>query len=294
MMMKRMLLAIALAVSGIAGAQSTLPDADPAIWVVKDEDTTIYLFGTFHLLDGRSDWFNDEVKAAFDASQEVVLEAVPPEDPGQMQSLVVRYAVDPGGRTLSSKLPPELMARLDGQLAAMGMSAASLEPMEPWFVTTLLSVLGLQKLGLTGEFGAEAVIGKAAAAAGKPVGALESVEFQLRLFDELPEKLQIEMLQASIDQLAGLEDVLKPMLAAWSSGDVETFTRIFHDELAGYPELYDILLTRRNAAWAEWIEQRLGKPGSVFIAVGAGHLAGRDSVQDLLKARGIAAERVLP
>ena len=63
-----------------AAATAALPDADPAIWVVKDPDTTIYLFGTFHALDGKSDWFNEEVKTAFDASSELVLELPDIED----------------------------------------------------------------------------------------------------------------------------------------------------------------------------------------------------------------------
>src|SRR4051812_27740281 len=47
--------------------------AGPALWVVHDADTTIYLFGTFHALDGRSNWFSHGVRAAFDASDQLVL-----------------------------------------------------------------------------------------------------------------------------------------------------------------------------------------------------------------------------
>src|SRR3990170_2122414 len=78
-------IAAALAAAGIwasaapANAPPRLPDADPAIWVVNDHDTTIYLFGTFHALDGKSAWFNDEVRTAFAASDELVLETVIPE-----------------------------------------------------------------------------------------------------------------------------------------------------------------------------------------------------------------------
>ena len=72
------------------------PDANPALWVVRDADTTIYLFGTFHLLDGRP-WFNDEVRTAFDASDELVMEAILPEDPASLQPMIMRYAVDPAG-----------------------------------------------------------------------------------------------------------------------------------------------------------------------------------------------------
>ena len=281
--MKTLLLSLVLA--------AALPDADPAVWVVRDDDTTIYLFGTFHLLDGKSDWFNDEVKAAFEASQEVVLEAVPPENPLELQSMVMKYAMDANGRTLSSRVPPALMTKLDAQLTAMGVPLAMLEPMDPWFVTNMLAVRSLQKLGLTGEHGAEAVISTAAAQAGIPLRALEGFEFQIRLFDAMPEKLQVEMLRMSIEELEEIDDVLKPMLAAWSRGDVETFAGLFNEELTDSPELYDIMLTRRNTAWAEWIEKRLEKPGTIFMAVGAGHLAGKDSVQEYLKARGVQATR---
>ena len=81
-------------------AVTALPDADPAIWVVKDPDTTIYLFGTFHALDGKSDWFNDEVKMAFDQSKEVVLELPPMEDKAALQPVIMKYALDTSGKPL--------------------------------------------------------------------------------------------------------------------------------------------------------------------------------------------------
>src|SRR5688572_18506865 len=87
-------------------AATALPDADPAIWVVKDPDTTIYLFGTFQALDGKSDWFNDEVKTAFDQAAEVVLELPPMEDKAALQPVIMKYALDTSGKPLSEKLSP--------------------------------------------------------------------------------------------------------------------------------------------------------------------------------------------
>ena len=84
-----------------------MPDADPAMWVVKDKDTTIYLFGTFHVLDGKADWFNDEVRQAFDRSDEVVLEAIIPEDPASLAPLMAKYAMAPSGKKLTDQLSPE-------------------------------------------------------------------------------------------------------------------------------------------------------------------------------------------
>ena len=50
--------------------------------MVRDADTTVYIFGTFHALDGQSQWFNDQVKDAFEKSNELVLETLIPETPG--------------------------------------------------------------------------------------------------------------------------------------------------------------------------------------------------------------------
>ncbi|MDT9599585.1 TraB/GumN family protein [Sphingosinicella rhizophila] len=293
--MKKLLASAALALTATPAVSTpALPDADPAIWAVKDEDTTIYLFGTFHLLDGKRDWFNDEVKAAFDASQEVVLEAIIPDDPAMLQPLIVKYAMDPAGRTLSSRLEPALKDRLKQQLAALGIPAEALEPMEPWFVSTMLASASAQKLGMSGEHGAEALITKAARAAGKPVDEIEGLEFQLSLFDTVPENLQIAMLSETIGQLAEIDEMFAPMVAAWAAGDTETVARFMNEGMDETPELFDIMLTNRNAAWAEWIDQRLDRPGTVFMAVGAGHLAGKNSVQDLLLRRGIQSARVRP
>ena len=101
-------------------AKAALPDADPAIWVVKDPDTTIYLFGTFHALDGKSDWFNDEVKTAFDQSQEVVLELPPMEDKAALQPVIMKYALDTTGKPLSEKLSPAAKEKYTKALGELG------------------------------------------------------------------------------------------------------------------------------------------------------------------------------
>src|SRR5687768_16920970 len=126
--MKKLLLSAACAALCLAAPASgadtpALPDADPAMWLVKDEDTTIYLFGTFHALDGKSDWFNDEVKAAFDRSDEVMVEVLIPDDPAAMQPIVVKYALDKSGKPLTQKLSPEGQKRLAAALASLGAPA---------------------------------------------------------------------------------------------------------------------------------------------------------------------------
>lgn len=295
--MKKLLNSVALAALAFAApvfaqAPAPLPDADPAIWVVKDEDTTIYLFGTFHGLDGKTDWFNDEVKTAFDASSEVYVEAILPDNPAELQPLVMKYAVDPNGKTLSSRLSPEAKVKYEKAMSAMGLPAQAFEPLEPWFVT--LSMVGIagQKLGLKPELGADHVIKAAAKAAGKKIGELEGAEFQLALFDKMPEAAQLKQLEMTVDGVDEMGPFLQSMMATWNKGDAEGIAKLTAESLEQDPALYKVVFSDRNATWAEWIDRRMDQPGTVFVAVGAGHLVGQDSVQDLLAKKGRKSERV--
>ncbi|HVQ09187.1 MAG TPA: TraB/GumN family protein [Allosphingosinicella sp.] len=273
-----------------APAAAPLPDANPALWVVRDVDTTIYLFGTIHLLDGRP-WFNDEVKTAFDASDELVMEAILPEDPMSLVPMIMRYAIDQTGRPLSSRLTAAENEALTRAIAPIGIPAAAIDRFEPWFASMMLSVTAAQRAGLDTSKGPETMLTRAAAARRMPVAELEGFEWQVRLFDNMPEPLQLASLRASLRQMndAGM---LATLLESWSRGDMEGLVRVLEADDRGPPVLRRILLTNRNAAWARWIHDRLARPGTVFIAVGAAHLAGRDSVQAVLAAHGVAAERV--
>ncbi|MGQ0661001.1 TraB/GumN family protein [Sphingosinicella sp.] len=272
-------------------AETPLPDADPALWVVRDADTTIYLFGTFHMLDGRP-WFDDEVRAAFEASSELVLEATQPEEQGAIAQMVARYAMDTQGRPLSQRLPPEENERLNRALADVNLSILAAAPVDPWYASISITVAAVQRAGLLGANGAEGVLSTAARARGMPIGQLESFEWQMQLLDGIPEDLQLFQLRATLRELSRLQEILGPALAAWSRGDVERLAAVLDDPTNDDPRLRRIFLSERNATWARWIRERMARPGTLFIAVGAGHLAGRDSVQALLAEAGIRAERV--
>ena len=273
-------------------ASDALPDADPAMWVIRDEDTTIYLFGTFHMLDGRSDWFNDEVRTAFDESDELVLEAILPDNPATLQPLVQRLAVDPSGRTLSQRLSAEQNAALGRALSSVGAPAQALDPYEPWFASMNLAAVATVRLGLSPEHGPEGILTRAARARNIPVAELEGIERQLNMFDTMPEAQQLAQLATTIANIDKIGETLTPMLAAWSSGNVEELVTMMNASSAQDPALHRMMFTDRNAAWASWIRERMARPGTVFLAVGAGHLAGGDSVQSLLEAQGVRAERV--
>nr|WP_025587078.1 TraB/GumN family protein [Sphingomonas sp. UNC305MFCol5.2] len=289
-MLKQTLAALALLFAPAAQAQA-VKDADPALWVVKDADTTIYLFGTVHVLKPGLSWFDEGVKAAFDKSDELVLEMVEP-DTATMQGLIMKTALNPTGPTLTEKLPADKREAYAKAMTDVGVPAAALDRFDPWFAAVTLSLAGLPKLGYNPESGAERTLSAAAKAASKRIVGLETAEQQLGYFDNLPEPLQVKFLVSTVDDYPKMAAELDKMIASWSAGDPETLGKTMNEELADTPELAKVLLADRNARWADWIDQRLQKPGTVFIAVGAGHLAGAESVQAQLAKHKLTVTRV--
>jgi len=259
--------------------------ATPALWVLRDADTTIYLFGTVHMLPARIDWLRGPVRLAFDRSDTLVTELVLPPDT-EMQALIRRL----GGSTtpLPVRIGPIESARLTHALASIGLDPHLLDQDEPWLAGVKLSVLPLQRLGYSDDAGPEAVLG----AAGKPHLGLETAEDQFGAFDRLSDPAQRRFLANAIAAVPEAARAMNATVDAWTRGDMAALARITDDETAGDPELETALVRNRNARWAEWIARHMQRPGTVFVAVGAGHLAGRDSLQTALAARGLQAERL--
>lgn len=285
-------LALALAVP--AAAQQARPDLDPAMWVVKDPDTTIYLFGTVHALDGKADWFNDEVKTAFDASSELILEIITPDNPATVAPLMQKYAVDTSGRTLTSKLSPKHQALLAGKLKALGLPPNAFDRFRPFFAAMTVTVLDLTAMGISAETGAEKTLTAAARERKMTVGEVESIEQQFAMLNALDEAEQLRLLGKALEDAGKSKETINKLIAAWGRGDAPAVAEVMNDGAKESPALHKLLLVDRNRRWAEWIDKRLDTPGRVFMAVGAGHLAGAESVQRYLKERGIDASRVPP
>lgn len=266
--------------------------AHPALWMVKDADTTIYLFGTVHVLKPGLDWFDSAVKRAFDRSDELVLELIEP-DPAAMQALLVKMALAPAGsRPIAEQLPADKRDAYLKAMADIGVPPAAFDALQPWVAGITLSVAGLPKLGYDPASGVEKILTTAARETGKPVIGLETAEQQLGYFADMPAALQLAFLGSAVEDYPTLGTELAKMIDQWAEGDPEALGATMNEGMRDTPELARILLTERNARWAKWIEARLQKPGTVFLAVGAGHLAGADSVQAFLAKDRVKAERV--
>lgn len=267
--------------------------ATPALWVARDADTTVYLFGTVHLLSAETRWHFPALDKALDASDTLVLELTD-DDPVTMTALVLRYGMD-FTHPLSSKLKHSENLALDKAANAAGLTegAVSLQHMKPWLAALTLTVTPLVKAGLDPALGVDKQLKTQMQHAGKPIRALETAAEQIHLLADLPEKLQLQLLRNTVRDADKGTIALKTLIDAWDHGDVATIARLEDEQMRQKsPRLYQQLLVTRNRAWATKIAAMMEQPGTVFIAVGAAHLAGPDSVQQALLKLGIDARRL--
>jgi uncharacterized protein YbaP (TraB family) len=266
--------------------------AHPALWAVKDADTTIYLFGTVHLLPHDADWHFPALDKALAESRALVVE-ITDDDPAHMTALVLRYGIDTA-HPLSGLLAPFDRGRLEraARLADVPGGMAALDMMRPWLAALTLTVAPLVKAGLDPALGVDRQLRAAMEKAGKPVHALETAEQQIRFLADMPQALQLGLLRSTLRDTDRADVDLKALIGAWKAGDEAAIARLENDRLERQePQLYRRLLVERNAAWARRIKAMLDQPGTVFVAVGAAHLAGPDSVQAQLARLGVRAAR---
>lgn len=264
--MVSMLVAAALAAATPMNAPPSPPADQPAMFAVRDADTTIYIFGTFHALDGHSQWLNGQIRDAFEQSGELVLETVIPEGPQPIQ-------------------------------AAPGFRGPSVTPSASFLATARMAIGAGRAQGMQVDNGADMVLRHLAEAEGKPVAGLETLQLQLDMFSKMP-ATPVAAPRAQAGQTAaantmqGLSKAMADMQSAWKRGDQSVFVHMLGQLKTAAPDTYRMMFTERNDRWADWIRARMQTPGTVFVAVGAGHLAGPDSLLVRLAERGIPSKRV--
>jgi uncharacterized protein len=284
--------AIAATACAFAPAVEAKP-ASPALWKVADADTTIYLFGTIHLLPPGTKWRSPTFDKAAAGSDTLVVETdIDESDPSATLGELFKLAISPGLPPLAERVAPEKRAALATAIQKSGVPAAAFDKMETWAAAFLLLAGQFKDLGLDSGSGVESVLKKQFVDGGKPIGQLETNAEQLGFFDTLSEGAQRDFLEGVLDDAAATKDEFGQMLRAWSKGDIAGVAKSFNADVGEAPELMDALIARRNANWAKWVKSRLDQPGTVMMAVGAGHLAGDKSVVKLLEKQGLKVTRI--
>jgi len=284
-------LGIPLLLGSIPAAARTPTVAHPALWEVTDPDTTIYLFGTIHLLPNDLQWRTPKLDDAMASSQELVVETIVDEkDPTKLMTAMASLGLAKGLPPIMQRVSPAQRPALAAAIKKSGVPEMAYNGMKTWMAAFLLLGDQFRALGLSG--GAEGVLKNSFTSEGKPIGELETNVQQLSFFDRLPEAAQLALLEGAIEDQKATSTEFSGMLDAWAKGDVKGIAQTFDRELSDSPALQQELLKQRNANWSKWIEQRMTEPGTIMIAVGAGHLAGDYSVLELLKRDGYKVRRL--
>lgn len=287
---RRTAAALALA-SALASGLAAPAAAAPALWAIRDADSTIYLFGTVHVLRPDTAWRTPGIEAALAESDELVIEVLGADDPAAARPLILKYGVSTDG-PLSSKLSPQDQVRLEAAAAAAGLPPQALEPLRPWLAAMSLSIAPVIKAGYRVGSGVETVLTAEARAKGRPVEGLETLEQQIGFFAGLPPEIELAMLKSTLEEVDEGPAKLDALVKAWADADLDLLEREFVTEMREkHPEVYEALAARRNRDWADQLKAKLAGSGVSFVAVGAGHLVGPDSVQAELAKRGVTVER---
>ena len=274
-------------------AATTPPN--PALWLLSDEDTRIYLFGTIHILPTGLRWRSPAFDEVARSADELVLEVAEDPDAAPAPSTLALMMLD-SPQPILERVSPDRRAALREMIGSLELQPELFDEMQTWAAVMTIAVVGMTRAmaGPDGSIddlpGVEDALRVDFTETGRPISGVESGAQQLGFLAGLSPATQQRMLDELVDSyLAGDPDLMEPGNEDWLRGDV---TDIAEEMAELPPELYDVLVTRRNRVWTGWLIDRLDRPGTVLFAVGAGHLAGPDSVQSMLAARGFTVRRI--
>ncbi|MGH8107331.1 MAG: TraB/GumN family protein [Arenimonas sp.] len=283
-----------------AYAETPTPSAvsppKPLLWKVSDKDNSLYLLGSFHMLKPSDYPLAKSTDLAFDDAEQLYFELSPEEmnDPALGQKMA-QAAMRTDGKTLQQSVSAETWAKFEAYATSAKLPTANFQVFEPWFVTLILSVTEMQKIGLDQKLGLDKHFMDRAAKAGKPAKGLETGESQIAIFDSMSAKLQEQFLLDALDESVDMKKKINELHDTWRQADDKTlFNKMASEMRQKYPELYQSINVERNKAWLPKLEAMLkdNDKDDVMVVVGSLHLVGDDGVIKMLKEHGYQVERM--
>lgn len=275
-------------------AEATKGPSQVIVWEVADDDTTIYMMGTVHILDPKVTWKNADFADAWAKADTVYFEA-DVISPGALEGaapLVMSLGFDASGKKLASYYDDDQQTAINSALSTFGVNLDALQTMRPWLAGIQVAQIALQSIGGSAEGGVETILGKAAQDEGKSMRFFETVSQQLEMLANGDDDAQARIFFDGIEDLINVEAYFAKLVGAWYKGDTDTLAEMIHAGISEAPEVAEALLYNRNEAWATEISSVMeNEQGTFFVAVGAGHLGGEKSLQDYLAANGYQAIR---
>lgn len=292
-MLKRMISIVAITVASTAFWSSSA-FAEAMVWKVTSQAGELYLGGTIHMLRPTDYPLKPEYDAAFQDSDTIVFET----DMSAMmgigfQQKVLEQMRLPQGQTLKGMLATKTYSRLAQFLEIRGIPIAGFDAFKPAMVIMTLTLTELQKMGISPTSGVEIYFSAEARKHKKALSSLETPDEQLTVLTKMGEGYENAFVEGSLDDFENLEAEFEILITAWKNGDERKIDEKMTQAMKKrFPDMYNTLLVQRNFNWIKQIKTLITTPEKEFILVGAAHLAGADSVQNLLRAQGYKVEKL--
>lgn len=263
------------------------------MWQVEGASNTIYLLGSIHLLRAADHPLPQVIDEAYADAEIIIMELDMDDlDPLYTQAAFNEAGVMTDGSTLRDLMGGELYAQAEAAAEVVDIPLDLLAQSEPWLAAMTVELMMLYRIGFNPLLGVEMTMTNRAAADGKPIAGLETVDEQLGFLDGLPLDAQRDMLLQTLLQGATMSASVDALIHAWRNGDIATLERELLSELRQQEELYAALIVNRNRRWAGTIAEWLDDEQDYLVVVGALHLVGEDGVPALLADRGIGIHQL--
>jgi uncharacterized protein len=263
------------------------------LWEVRGKSNSVYLLGSIHF--ARQDFFPlaKPIEQAYDRSAILIFET----DLGEMksketESKLLKAGMCPTGETLSQHVSKQTYAALESWLKDAVGQPSAFDQMKPWLASVSVVALELQKLGFSPDQGIDEHFHSRAKADKKEIRGLETIDFQINLFTNLPREEDELFLKSMLEDVDRFPKIFGDVIDAWKSGNAQKIESLLLEVTRKYPSIHRRFLTDRNRAWLPRIEELLRGDKNVFVVVGMAHLVGKEGVVDLLKKKGFQVEQL--
>lgn len=275
--------------AGLVAAFALAPPAfaEPPVWVVKDRDSELVLFGSVHVLPPGLAWTSAALQAALTKADDLWFELpVGPEADREIALIAATRGVLPTGQSIFRLLPPKDAALLIKVADAYGVDKVTLDRLEPWLAEVTLAAAAYRRAGADTSNGVETMLA-ATTPSGVQRKALETPARQLGLIDGSPRSEQIASLRQTLQEMDRDPDAYMKLVRAWMAADVRALDRQALAPLRrASPIVFDRLVVQRNADWTRQLHTRLKGRGRTVVVVGVGHLIGPEGLPARLRALG--------
>lgn len=269
---------------------SNFATAKSFLWEIKDNNNSVFLLGSIHLLKESDYPLDKAIIKAFDKSETVVFEAdLNSLKTMEFQQYVLAKSFFTDGKSLKTSLSPHAYKKVADKLKQSGMTVDVFNMFKPWSLAMTLPVLEMKKIGYSEEHGLDNFLFRRASMKNKQIQALETGEFQISLFDDLTKQQQQNLLLHTIEELDSMQQLMGQMKSAWKNGEAKKLGDLNNSSYKQFPVIMDKLLNSRNKNWIPHIVKLINGNKDAIVVVGAAHLPGNQGVLKLLEKKGYKA-----